>query len=157
MTWRAVTWDAARAAGITSYLLLTACVALGLVLGQRWQWRRWPRVLSNEAHGYLALLALVFIVVHVSAVAIDPFTRFGLGDVLVPFVAAYRPLWLDARDRGPYLLLAVWLSTRLRARSASGCGGACTCSPSPCTPRPRCTDWGREATRDAVGGRAVRR
>jgi hypothetical protein len=115
-SWKTITWDAARAAGLTSYLLLTVTVVLGLVLSLRWQSKRWPRLVTNEAHGYLALLSLVFLTVHVLAVAVDPFTRFGLADVVVPFYARYRPLWMGLGIASLYLLLAVLLSSWLRSR-----------------------------------------
>jgi Ferric reductase like transmembrane component len=114
--WNAVTWETARAGGLISYVLLTAAVSLGLVLRNRWQSTRWPRLITNELHGYVSLLALVFIAVHVSAVAIDPFTHFGLTAVLLPFASHYRPLWMGLGIVALYLLLAVWVSTRLRTR-----------------------------------------
>ncbi|HET7367144.1 MAG TPA: ferric reductase-like transmembrane domain-containing protein, partial [Gaiella sp.] len=114
--WNAVTWDTARAGGLVSYVLLTTSVSLGLVLRNRWQSSRWPRLITNELHGYVSLLALVFIAVHVVAVAVDPFTHFGLAAVLVPFASHYRPIWMGLGIVGLYLLLAVWVSTRLRRR-----------------------------------------
>ncbi len=115
-SWSAVTWDTARAGGLISYVLLTTAVSLGLVLRNRWQSSRWPRLVTNELHGYVSLLALVFIVVHILAVAVDPFTHFGLAAVLVPFASHYRPIWMGLGIVALYLLLAVWLSTRLRKR-----------------------------------------
>ena len=115
-SWNAVTWDTARAGGLISYVLLTAAVSLGLVLRNRWQSSRWPRLVTNELHGYVSLLALVFIAVHVLAVAVDPFTHFGLTAVLVPFASHYRPLWMSLGIVAVYLLLAVWVSSRLRHR-----------------------------------------
>ena len=115
-SWSTITWDTARAGGLVSYVLLTAAVALGLVLRNRWQSSRWPRLVTNELHGYVSLLALVFIVVHVLAVAVDPFTHFGLRAVLVPFATHYRPLWMSLGIVALYLLLAVWVSSRLRQR-----------------------------------------
>jgi hypothetical protein len=114
--WNAVTWDTARAGGLISYVLLTASVSLGLVLRNRWQSSRWPRLVTNELHGYVSLLALVFIAVHVLAVAVDPFTHFGIAAVLVPFASHYRPIWMSLGIVALYLLLAVWVSTRLRQR-----------------------------------------
>ena len=116
MSWNAVTWDTARAGGLISYILLTTAVALGLVLRNRWQSTRWPRLVTNELHGYVSLLALVFIAIHVLAVAIDPFTHFGLTAVLVPFASHYRPVWMSLGIVALYLLLAVWVSSRLRHR-----------------------------------------
>jgi hypothetical protein len=115
-SWSAVTWDTARAGGFAAYVLLSLTVIAGLVLRNRWQTARWPRLVTNELHGYLSLLGLVFVTIHVLAVAIDPFTRFGLREVLVPFVSHYRPLWMGLGIVGLYLLLAVWISTRLRTR-----------------------------------------
>ena len=115
-SWNAVTWDTARAGGLIGYVLLTASVSLGLVLRNRWQSSRWPRLVTNELHGYVSLLALVFIAVHVIAVAVDPFTHFGLAAVLVPFASHYRPIWMSLGIVALYLLLAVWVSTHLRHR-----------------------------------------
>ena len=115
-TWSAITWDTARAGGFAAYLLLTAAVSVGLVLRNRWQTARWPRLITNELHGYLSLLALVFIAVHVVAVLVDPFTRFRLAEVFVPFASHYRPIWMGLGIVALYLLLAVWVSSRLRAR-----------------------------------------
>jgi hypothetical protein len=114
--WNTVTWDVARAGGLISYVLLTTAVALGLVLRNRWQSTRWPRLVTNDLHAYVSLLALVFIAVHVVAVAIDPFTHFGLTAVLVPFASHYRPVWMSLGIVALYLLLAVWISSRLRRR-----------------------------------------
>jgi len=115
-TWSAITWDTARAGGFASYLLLTAAVSVGQVLRNRWQTARWPRLITNELHGYLSLLALVFIAVHVVAVLVDPFTRFGFAEVFIPFASHYRPVWMGLGIVALYLLLAVWVSSRLRAR-----------------------------------------
>jgi len=114
--WSTVTWDTARAGGFAAYVLLSLAVIAGLVLRNRWQTARWPRLVTSELHGYLSLLGLVFVTIHVLAVAIDPFTRFGLREVLVPFVSHYRPLWMGLGIVALYLLLAVWISTRLRTR-----------------------------------------
>ena len=115
-TWSAVTWDTARAGGFAAYVLLTLAVTAGLILRNRWQSERWPRLITNELHGYLSLLGLVFIAVHVAAVTIDPFTHFGLAAVLLPFASHYRALWMSLGIVSLYLLLAVWISTRLRTR-----------------------------------------
>jgi len=115
-TWNAVTWETARAGGFVAYVLLTFAVSAGLVLRNRWQTARWPRLVTNEVHGYLSLLALVFIAVHVLAVLFDRFTRFGLAEVLVPLASHYRPLWMGLGTVALYLLLAVWISSKLRQR-----------------------------------------
>ncbi len=114
--WNAVTWDTARAGGLVAYVLLTTTVSLGLAVRNRWRSSRWPLPITNELHGYVSLLALVFVAIHVLAIAIDPFTHFGLAAVLVPFASRYRPVWMSLGIVALYLLLAVWVSTRLRRR-----------------------------------------
>ncbi len=114
--WQAVTWDVARAGGMVAYLLLTLAMALGLALSLRWQRPRWPRLITNDLHSFVTLLSLVFVGVHVLAVAVDPFVRFGWRDLFVPFATSYRTSWMAAGIVGTYLLLAVWISTQLRTR-----------------------------------------
>ena len=132
--WQTVTWDVARAGGFTAYVLLTLAVAVGLALSTQLQSpSRWPRLLNNELHNFLTLLSMVFIVVHVLAVWVDPFTRFGWNEVFIPFVSHYRPVWMALG------IVALYLGTQsggLCAPSAlaPGCaralatpgGGVCT-------------------------------
>ncbi len=113
--WQQVTWDVARASGMVAYILLTVAVALGLALSMRWQRPRWPRLFTNEMHSFVTLLSLVFIAVHVLAVGLDPYIRFGWRDIFVPLATSYRPVWMAAGIVGTYLMLAVWISTQLRA------------------------------------------
>jgi hypothetical protein len=112
--WSTVTWTAARAGGITAYLLLALSVVLGLALAMRWQHPKWPRLITNELHRFLTLLSLSFIGVHVAAVWLDPFTRFGWQEVFVPLASHYRPLWVALGIVAGYLGVAVWISTQLR-------------------------------------------
>lgn len=114
-TWSTITWIAVRASGFTDFVLLTLAVALGLALSMRWQRPAWPRLITNELHSFLTLLSLVFLAVHVLAAWIDPFTRFGWSEVLIPFVSHYRPVYMALGIMGLYLALAVWISTQLRS------------------------------------------
>lgn len=112
--WEAITWDTARAAGFTSYALLTLAVFVGLALSLHWQTNRWPRIINNELHNFLTLLALIFTGVHVLAVVVDPYTAFGLNEILIPLASHYRPLWMAFGIVALYLGLAIGLSTWLR-------------------------------------------
>jgi predicted ferric reductase len=113
--WETVTWDIARAGGFTAYLLLGLSVALGLALSMKWQSpSKWPRIINNELHNFLALLALVFTTVHVLAVWIDPYTKFGWNEVFIPFLTHYRTLWMSLGIVALYLGIAIGISTLLR-------------------------------------------
>ncbi|MCL6595109.1 MAG: ferric reductase-like transmembrane domain-containing protein [Firmicutes bacterium] len=109
-------WDAVRASGFTAYVLLSGAVVLGLLLSIRWQSRTWPRLITNDMHNFLTLLALAFGVVHGVAAYLDPFMRFAPAEVLVPMASHYRPLWMAFGIVSLYLAVAVVLSTWLRPR-----------------------------------------
>src|SRR5215467_8471131 len=112
--WETVTWAAARAGGLTAYVLLSAAVVMGLALSLRWQSAHWPRLVNNEWHNYLTLLSLIFVGVHVLAVWVDPFTHFGLAEVWIPLASAYRPQWMALGIVGLYFGIAIGISTWLR-------------------------------------------
>jgi predicted ferric reductase len=114
--WQTVTWNVARAGGFTAFGLLTLSVAMGLVLTLQWQSARWPRIINGELHNFIALLALIFTVIHILAVWIDPFTNFGWDEVFIPFVSHYRPLWMALGIIAFYIGLAIGISTWLRSR-----------------------------------------
>ena len=112
--WGNVTWDVARAGGFTAYILLALSVAIGLALTLHWQSGRWPRLINTELHNFVTLLSLIFTGVHVLAVWLDPFTRFGWNEVFLPLASHYRPLWMAFGIVALYLGLAIGLSTWLR-------------------------------------------
>ncbi|HVB23598.1 MAG TPA: hypothetical protein VNG51_16790 [Ktedonobacteraceae bacterium] len=112
--WPSVTWDVARAGGFTAYILMMLSVAVGLALTMHWQSPKWPRLINSELHNFLALLGTVFIGIHVLAVWVDPFTRFGWAEVFLPFVSHYRPLWMAFGIIALYLGIAIGISTWLR-------------------------------------------
>ena len=113
--WYNVTWDIARAGGWTAYILLTLAVVVGLLLSTQVQsLSHWPRLINSELHNFLTLLSTIFLGVHVLAVWIDPYTRFGWRDILIPFVSTYRPFWMAMGIVALYGGIAIGISTLLR-------------------------------------------
>lgn len=113
--WESVTWNVARAGGFTSYILLALAVIVGLALSTQLQSPRfWPRLINNELHNFLTLLGTIFLGVHVLAVIVDPFTHFGLNEVLIPLASHYRPEWMALGIVALYLGIAIGISTLLR-------------------------------------------
>ncbi|MEY3732741.1 MAG: hypothetical protein RL347_100 [Actinomycetota bacterium] len=97
-------WVIARSAGLVSYLLLTAVTLMGLILAS--PPRAAARLISTaqrlRVHVLLAIFALVFVVLHVVVLAIDPWAEVGWWGALVPFGSVYRPLPVTLG------LLALW-------------------------------------------------
>jgi predicted ferric reductase len=113
--WATITWDIARAGGFTSYILLTLSVATGLALSAQLQSPgKWPRLINNELHNFATLLTLIFTIIHVLAVWIDPFTNFGWSQVFIPFVSTYHPVALALGIVALYLGIAIGISTLIR-------------------------------------------
>ena len=113
--WQSVTWDVARAGGFTAYILLTLAVIAGLALSTQIQSPgRWPRLLNNELHNFLTLLSSIFLIVHILATWVDPFTRFSWNEILIPFTSHYRPEWMALGIVALYLGIAIGISTWLR-------------------------------------------
>lgn len=109
-------WYATRASGVVSLVLLTGVVALGVAGSVRLRSDRWPRFLVAGLHRNLTLLTLVFLVGHIATTLLDSFTPIGLRDAFIPFLASYRPIWLGLGAVALDLLLALTVTSLLRAR-----------------------------------------
>ena len=113
-------WFATRGAGVVSLLLLTAIVVLGVAGVTRWRSTRWPRFVVAGLHRNLTLLALIFIALHVITTVADGFAPISLLNAVVPFTSPYRPVWLGLGAVAFDLLLALTITSLLRARIGYG-------------------------------------
>jgi len=107
-------WYVVRGSGFVVYLLLTAGVVAGLLLSVRWRSDRWPRLLTEDLHQFLQLLALVFLAIHVVSTLLDTFVRFEWYQLLIPFVGPYRTTWLGLGIIAMYFTIALALSIYVR-------------------------------------------
>lgn len=107
-------WYTTRGAGAVSLVLLSAVVVLGLLARVRFESHGWPRFLSAAVHGDLALMTLVFLLLHIVTAVVDPFTHLGLVAALVPFGSYYRTFWLGLGTIAFELLLAIVATSLLR-------------------------------------------
>jgi sulfoxide reductase heme-binding subunit YedZ len=106
-------WYTTRGAGAVSLVLLSAVVVFGLLARVRFERRGWPRFLSAAVHGDLALMTLVFLLLHIVTAVVDPFTHLGLA-ALVPFGSYYRTFWLGLGAIAFELLIAIVATSLLR-------------------------------------------
>jgi methionine sulfoxide reductase heme-binding subunit len=109
-------WYATRATGVMALLLLTATVVLGVAGTARFATPLWPRVITAQLHRNLSLLAVAFVAVHVVTTVLDPYAPIGWLCAVVPFVSPYRTLWLGLGTVAFDMLLAVVVTSLLRAR-----------------------------------------
>lgn len=109
-------WYLARGSGVVTLVLLTASVVLGIVTSVRWSSPRWPRFVIEFLHRNVGLLVVAFLCIHVATVVVDGFAPIGWKDAVVPFVSAYRPLWLGLGAIAFDLVVALVVTSLLRHR-----------------------------------------
>jgi methionine sulfoxide reductase heme-binding subunit len=109
-------WYLTRGTGVVALLLLTAAVVLGILSSVRWRTERWPRFVVAGLHRNVTLLAVAFVVVHVVTTLADGYAPIGLKDAVIPFLSAYRRVWLGLGAVAFDLLLALVITSLLRAR-----------------------------------------
>jgi hypothetical protein len=111
-------WILGRAAGITSYVLLVALVALGLVLSHPWRTRiaRPSAATRIRVHVGLAVFTLAFTTLHVVVLATDSYAGVGVRGSLLPMAATYRPLPVTFGVIGGYAGLLAGVTAALAGR-----------------------------------------
>jgi hypothetical protein len=109
-------WYLTRGTGAVSLILLTASMVLGIAHSVRWSPRRTPRFVVGDLHRNVSMMVLVFIAIHVATSVMDGFAPIRWLDAIVPFVSAYRPVWLGLGAVAFDVLLAVAVTSLLRAR-----------------------------------------
>jgi predicted ferric reductase len=109
-------WYTARSAGIVSWALLTASVLFGLALSTKVFGKRPRPNWLLDLHRFLGGIAVVFVVIHVVAILLDEFVSFSIADVLVPFASSWKPGAVAWGIVGFYLLLAIEITSLMRAR-----------------------------------------
>lgn len=110
-----LTWIIARAMGITALICLTGLVSWGMWI--RHPWRAGlshlrPSTVSR-VHVSLAVATLSAIVVHLVALALDPYAGVGWMGALLPFQSAYRTAAVSLGVFAFYALLVIAGSARL--------------------------------------------
>src|ERR1700694_4119753 len=107
-------WYATRGAGAVSLLLLSAVMVLGVLSVARFESAGWPRFVTTGFHRNLALLAVIFLALHIVTAVVDPYTSLGWATAVIPFSSSYKTLWLGLGTVAFDLLLAVLLTSLLR-------------------------------------------
>ena len=84
-------WLAARAAGITAYLILTFIIAMGLILSHpvnRSTWKLSKRLFPWHENLFVFLLA--FLAAHIVSIILDPYAGVGIAGSFIPGLSSFR-------------------------------------------------------------------
>jgi len=113
-------WYATRASGIVSLILLTLTMVLGLKTTSRARSRNWPGFAQQEIHRRISILAVVFLAIHVLTSVLDTYVRIGWFAIVVPFTSPYGRFWVGLGTIALDLMVAVFVSSLLRAHLKPG-------------------------------------
>ena len=107
-------WWIDRSSGLVSLVLLTVVLVLGVLAtgrtGHAW------RVVVQGLHRELPLVASVLLAVHIATAVVDSYVPLSQLDVVVPFVAGYRPVWIGLGTLAIDLLVVLVVTSLLRTR-----------------------------------------
>lgn len=110
-----ILWYANRATGAVCLVLFTVVVLLGIAVRLRARIPGLPRFGTVSLHRTLSLSATAFLVLHIAAAVIDDYVDITVVDTFIPFVSDYQPLWLGLGTVSLDLMLAVLVTSLLRA------------------------------------------
>jgi methionine sulfoxide reductase heme-binding subunit len=109
-------WYLSRGTGMVAFTLLSLALLLGISSRAPRGVFSLPRFVVAGLHRNVSLLLTAFIAVHVSASILDPYAGLRLVNAFVPFTSSYRPLWVGFGAVALDLLIAVVLTSLVRAR-----------------------------------------
>jgi methionine sulfoxide reductase heme-binding subunit len=109
-------WDLGRGTGVVALTVFTLALVLGILARSGRDLPGLGRFEISDLHRAAALTGVGLIVVHVSSMLLDPFAQLKLVDVVLPFLAAYRPLWLGLGTLAFDVLVVVTVVSLLRQR-----------------------------------------
>lgn len=111
-----VFWYTTRASGVVALVLLTGTVVLGLITSTRAGSQGWPRFAVSDLHRRIALLAMIFVIIHVVTTVMDTFVPIGPLAAVVPFASSYKTLWVTLGTVSVDLMVAIVVTSLLRGR-----------------------------------------
>jgi sulfoxide reductase heme-binding subunit YedZ len=107
-------WYFARGTGVTALALLTLSMLLGIAAATGVAIG--PRFVVQGLHRNLTLVAIAFIGIHVALIVIDGYAPVRLVDAIIPFRSAYRSIGVGFGALTLDVLLAITISSLVRAR-----------------------------------------
>jgi sulfoxide reductase heme-binding subunit YedZ len=106
-------WLAARASGMTAYVVLTFVIAIGLILSHPVNKSTWKlSKLLFPWHENLFVFIVAFVVAHVVSIVLDPYAGVGIAGTLIPGMSSYRSVPVAIGTLALYALLVTGLTAR---------------------------------------------
>jgi sulfoxide reductase heme-binding subunit YedZ len=109
-------WYVSRATGVVTLVLFSAVVVLGVLVNRQGRLPGLPRFAVTGLHRSISLLAVVFLAVHVLTAVADKFVTIQLIAAIIPFTSSYLPMQIGLGAVALDLIVAVIITSLLRAR-----------------------------------------
>jgi methionine sulfoxide reductase heme-binding subunit len=115
-----VLWYLNRATGIVLLVTMTLTVVLGVLVRSHVRLPALPRFGVVGLHRNIGLLSALLLLAHVVTAVVDSYVDIGWTDVLVPFLAGYRPFAVGLGTLALDLVVLVVATSLLRSRLPLG-------------------------------------
>ncbi|AGB26807.1 putative ferric reductase (plasmid) [Mycobacterium sp. JS623] len=109
-------WALGRGTGVTALAFMTVALFLGIATRSGRPLVVLPRFAVADVHRFTSLAGTLLVVLHIVLLFLDPYAQLRLLDLVVPFLGAYRPLWLGLGTLAFDLLAVVIVTSLLRHR-----------------------------------------
>lgn len=109
-------WYASRATGVISLILLSVVAILGIVVNRQGRLPGLPRFAVTGLHRSLSLLTVAFLGTHIVTAIADGYVHIPWLSTIVPFISAYERFWVGLGTVAVDLVVAVIVTSLLRAR-----------------------------------------
>jgi methionine sulfoxide reductase heme-binding subunit len=109
-------WYTSRATGVVSLVLLSLVLIIGLMVNRQGRLPGMPAFAVLGLHRYLSLLSITFVTVHIATAVLDSFVNISVAAAVIPFASTYKPLWLGLGAVAFDLMIAIIVTSLLRAR-----------------------------------------
>lgn len=108
-------WALGRGTGVVALVMFSLSIALGIMArsGRSFGLGRFG---VQDVHRVTALTGTGLVLLHVVSLFFDPYAQLTLIDSVVPFLGAYRPLWLGLGTLAVDLLIVITGVSLLRHR-----------------------------------------
>lgn len=109
-------WYINRSTGLVLLVLLTLSILLGVLSTRGEAGTRLPRFVVQALHRNVGLLAMVMLAVHIASAVLDEYVDIRWWQAFLPLQLHYQPLWLALGIVSFDLLIAVVITSLVRAR-----------------------------------------
>jgi methionine sulfoxide reductase heme-binding subunit len=109
-------WALGRGTGVVALVMFTVAMVIGIAARSGRPLPGLGRFGTSDLHRTAALTGTGLVAVHLGSLLADPYAQLKLVDFVVPFLAAYRPLWLGLGTLAVDTLVVVTVVSLLRRR-----------------------------------------